>query len=115
MTKEVDEYRVKKPGLLVLFFAVILGSGASLALTTYLLEMSSAWVALAVGATFGIFGFSLGENIGDAIIFSLIVGLLVFFFIKVGPDLEIIRAVIVPIATGFCVGKLVYGIWKEVS
>jgi hypothetical protein len=115
MKKEIDEYRVQEPGFLIFFVAVMLASGASFALATYMLELSSAWVALLAGAAFGALGFSLGENVGDAIIFSLIVGLLVFFFIKVGPEIEIIRAVIVLIATGFCVGKLVYGFCKEIS
>jgi hypothetical protein len=115
MKKEIDEYQVREPGFLVFFVAVMLASGASFALATYMLELSSAWVALLTGAVFGALGFSLGENVGDAIIFSLIVGLLVFFFIKVGPEIEIIRAVIVPIATGFCAGKLVYGFCEEIS
>ncbi len=114
MTREDNEYRVQEPGLLVFFITIILGSGASFALATYLLKLSLAWVALLSGAVCGILGLFLGENIGDAIIFSLILGLLVFLFIKVGPEIEIIRTVIVPIATGFCTGKLVYGIWKEI-
>ncbi|MEN8174027.1 MAG: hypothetical protein ABFS03_14245, partial [Chloroflexota bacterium] len=105
----------QKPSLLVLLIAVILGSVSSITLATYLLELSPAWVALLAGAACGFLGFGLGENIGDAIILSLIIGVLVFLFINVGPVIEIVRIVIVPIATGFCVGNVVYGIWKEIS
>ena len=95
--------------------ALILGSGVSFALCTYWLEFSPARIALPAGAVGGLFGSLLGENIGDAIMFSLFVGLVLFFFVKFGPEIAIIRMVIVPLATGLCVGKLGYGIWKETS
>ena len=44
--------------------------------------------------------------------FSLIVGLIVTVFIAVGPEIAIVRAVIIPVATGLCAGKLVVGIFK---
>lgn len=115
MTKEDSEYRVQEPGPLVFFITIILGSGASFALATYLLGLSPAWIALLAGSFSGALGFSSGENIGDAIVFSFIVSVLVLLFITVGPEIGAIRAGIVPIATGLCVGKLVYGIWKEIS
>jgi hypothetical protein len=97
------------------FFAIILGSGASFALATYWLEFSPGWIALLVGAVFSILGAFLEENVGDAIMFSLIVGVLVTVFITVGPEIAIVRAGIIPVATGLCAGKLVAGISKEVS
>ena len=95
-------------------FALIFGSGASFAIATYWLEFSAGWIALLVGAIFSILGASLEENVGDAIMFCLIVGLIVTIFITVGPEIAIVRAAIIPVATGLCAGKLVVGIFKEV-
>lgn len=97
------------------FFAIFLGSGASFVLATYWLEFSPGWIALLVGAVFSIVGAFLGENVGDAIIFSLIVGFIVAVFIKFGPEIAIVRAGIIPVVTGLCAGKLLVGILKEVS
>lgn len=99
----------------IYFFALILGSGASFALSTYWLEFSPCWIALLVGAVFSIVGAFLGENVGDAIMFSLIVGIIVTVFIISGPEIAILRAGIIPVATGLCIGKLVVGISKDVS
>ena len=115
MVKEDSEYRVQEPGLLVFIVAVILGSGVSCVLATYLLGLSPLWVALLVGAIFGIIGLFLGENIGEAIISCLGFGFLVFFLLQIAPEIEIVRVSIVPIATGFCAGKIVHGIWKEIT
>ena len=98
-----------------MFVAAALAAAVSFVLATYLLELSPARIALLVGAVCGILGFGLGENVGDAIVFSLILGLLVFMFIQLVPEMIMARILIVPLATGFCVGKLVYGIWREVA
>ena len=115
MAKEDSEYRVQEPGLLVFIVAVTLGSGVSFVLATYLLGLSPFWVALLVGAIFGVIGLFLGENIGEAIIFCFGFGFLVFFLLQIAPEIKIVRTSVVPIATGFCAGKIVYGIWKEIT
>lgn len=115
MTKQDNGHRVQEPGLFVFSLAVILGALVSFALATYLLKLSPAWVALLAGAVSGMIGFFLGENIGEALVLSVILGVLTFVIIKVGLEIEIVRTGIVPVATGFSVGKLVYGIWKEIS
>jgi len=115
MAKEDSENRIQEPGLFVLFVAVVLGSGSSFVFATYVLNLAPAWVAIPGGAFCSVVGFMLGENVGDAIVFSIFFCLLVFVFLKTGPEIEIIKTGIIPIATGFCAGKLVYGIWKEIS
>ena len=108
-------YEAPRPGLIVVFVAVILGSGIALLLSTHLLGLSPAWLAFLVGAAGSILGFFVrGESIGDAIVFSIIFLVLVFVFLTAGPEIEIVRLNIVPVATGICVGKLTYGIWKEI-
>jgi hypothetical protein len=115
MTERKSKNKKYLSGVGAYFFAIILGSGASFALATYWLEFSPGWIALLVGAIFSILGALLGENVGDAIMFFLILGLIVTIFITIGPEIAIVRAVIIPVATGLCAGKLLVGILKEVS
>lgn len=115
MTERESEDKKFLSGASAYVIALILGSGGSFALATYWLESSPGWIALLVGAIFSILGASMGENAGDAIMFSLIVGLIATVFITVGPEIAIVRAAIIPIATGLCAGKLVAGIIKEAS
>ena len=115
MVKEDIEYKVQEPGLFVYIVAVVLGSGVSSVLATYLLGLSSLWVSLLLGTIFGVIGVFLGENIGEAIILCFGFGFLVFFLLKIASEIELVRASIVPIATGFCVGKIICGIWKEIK
>jgi len=116
MTNEDIKHEDRKPGLNVIFFTVILGSGIAFVLSTYMLNLSPTWLALLVGAVFSYLGFFIfGESIGDAIVFSVLFLVLVFVFITAGPDIKIVRMNIVPIATGICVGKLTHGIWKEIT
>lgn len=115
MTKRESKDNKSLSGVGAYFFALILGSGASFALATYWLKYSPGWIALLVGAIFSILGASMGENVGDAIMFSLIVGLIVTVFITIGPEIAIVRAIIISVATGLCAGKLVVGIFKEAS
>lgn len=114
MANEDFEYEARKPGFIVVFVTLVLGSGLAFVLSTYMLDLSPAWLALLVGAVCSLLGFFiLGESIGDAIVFSIIFFVLVFVLITTGPNIEIVRMNIVPIATGICIGKLVHGIWKE--
>ena len=115
MTKRENKSKKYLSGGVAYFFSIILGSVASFVLATYWLEFSPGWIALLVGAVFSILGAFLGENVGDAIMFTLIGGLIVTVFIKFGPEIAIVRAGIIPLATGLCAGKLVVGISKEVS
>lgn len=115
MTNEDIKYEDRKPGVVVVFVTVILGSGIAFVLSTYILNLSPAWLALLVGAICSLVGFFImGESIGDAIFFSIVLLVLVFVFITAGPELEFVRMNIVPIATGICVGKLTHGIWEEI-
>jgi hypothetical protein len=115
MIEEDSEFRVQEPGLSVFIVAVILGSGVSFVLATYLLGLSPLWVALPVGGIFSVFGLFMGENIVEAVILSFVCALVVFFLLQIIPSIKIIRSAIVPIAAGFCVGKIVYGVWTEIT
>ena len=115
MTKTESGNKKYLSGIGIYLIAVVIGSGVSFALATYWLEVSSGWSALLVGAVFSLVGAFLGESVGDAIMFSLIVGIMVTVFFILGPEIAVLRAGIIPVAAGLCIGKLVAGISKEVS
>ena len=94
--------------------ALILGSGGACAISTLWLDVSPVWVALAVGAVFALLGALTVETIVETIILTLILGMLVFVFIMVVPGLMIIKAGVVPGASGLVIGKLTGGVWNEI-
>ena len=107
------EFHHQEPPRAYFVFAFILGAATSYGLATYWFALSSPVIAIVLGSLFSLLGFELGENIGEAIVFTVIISLLVFVFHQVGPDIGILKSSIVPIATGFCSGKLFYGLWVE--
>lgn len=115
MTEAENSYRQAEPGLSIYLIALVLGSGMAFAIGTLWLDVTSAWVALAVGAILALLGVFMIENIGEAIVFSVILGLLVFGFVNLVPGLIAIKAGVVPGACGLCAGKLVVGVWKELA
>jgi hypothetical protein len=115
MAERESQSKKYQSGVRISLPALILGSGASFAFATRWLKVSPGWLAFLLGAVFSIVGAFLGENVGDAIMFSAIVGTIVTVFFIIGPEIAILRAEIIPVATGLCIGKLVVGISKEVS
>lgn len=115
MTERESNSREYLSGAGIYFVAFILGAGASFAFATYWLEVSPGWLALLVGALFSIVGAFLGENIGDAMVFALIAGIIATLFFIWGPETGTLRAGIIPVVTGLCVGKLIAGVSNEVS
>jgi len=106
---------IQKPGLSIFIITALLSAGVSLVLATYVLGLTSSWMSISVGALCGIVGLFMGENIGDAIVFTLVVALIVLLVLTVLPVIQSLRIAIVPVATGFCLGKLASGVWKELS
>ncbi|UCH49851.1 MAG: hypothetical protein JSU95_08855 [Betaproteobacteria bacterium] len=116
MTGEDAKPADRKPLLIIVFSTAILGAAIAWSLSTYLFNLSPPWVALLAGAACSLLGFFvLSESIVDAIVFSIVCFVLVFVFMTSSIEIEIVRTTIVPIATGICVGKLCYGIWKEIA
>ena len=115
MTEKRTKNRKYLSGVGIYLLAVIFGSGASFALATHWLEVSPGWLALLVGTVFSIVGASLGETVVEAIVLSLIVGIMVTALLLTGLEIAVLRAGIVPVATGLCVGMLVAGISKAMS
>ncbi|MDX1487326.1 MAG: hypothetical protein R3268_03940, partial [Acidiferrobacterales bacterium] len=95
--------------------ALVLGSSIAFAIGTLWLDVTSSWVALTVGAILALLGVFMTENIGEAIIFTVVLALVVFSFINFVPGLTTIKASLVPGACGLSAGKLVVGAWKEIA
>ncbi|UCG78503.1 MAG: hypothetical protein JSV21_01315 [Nitrospirota bacterium] len=89
--------------------SVILGSSLSVVLATYLLGLSPIWLSIVLGAPLAILGASLGEAIFDSIVLTVVISVATLIFLTAGPDIAILRKIIVPIATGLSTGKLVAG------
>lgn len=113
MAEAKNSYRPAEPGLPIYLIALAFGSGIAFAIGTLWLDVTSSWVALTVGAILALLGVFMTESIGEAIAFSVVLGLLVFGFINLAPGLTVIKAGVVPGACGLCAGKLVVGVWKE--
>lgn len=115
MAEAENSYEQAEPGMSIYVIALVLGSGAAFAIASLWLDVTSSWVALTVGATLALLGVFTTENMGEAIVFSVVLGLLVFSFINFMPGLIAIKAGIVPGACGLSAGKLVAGVWKEIA
>ncbi len=115
MAEAENTYGKAEPGLIVYLVALVLGAGVAFAIATLWLDVTPGWLALVVGAALALLGVFSIENVGDAIMFSLILSLIVFGLVKLVPGLVAIKAGVVPGACGLSVGKLVVGVWKEVA
>lgn len=115
MAEPENTYRQSEPGPLMYVCALILGSGGAFVTATLWLDLTPGWVALAVGATFALLGAILTETIVDTIIFTLFLILVVFVFIKLVPGLMVIKAGVVPGASGLSIGKLAGSVWKAIA
>ena len=113
MKKSKELYKRKEPTISIFILGFILAAVVSAAVSTYLLNTSTIWVALIAGGIGGILGVVMFENIGEAIIMSVIVTVLIVVAIKFIPGLDLLKKFIIPTLAGLCAGKFVVGIWKE--
>ena len=115
MEESVEEYRRPEPGAFVYGLAAVLGALTAFAVESLWLEPSSPWMALAIGAALALLGVLSMENIGDTIVFCVILGLVVTGFVVLVPGLPWLDAALVSGAIGLCAGKLVVGVWTELE
>ena len=93
--------------------SIVLGCTSAWGIGSLLLGLNPLWMLL-LAATFGaLLGCSLGENVGEAIVLTVLIALLTYFFYHVGPQSPTFKAALVTGACGFCAGALVHGAWKE--
>ena len=102
------------PGITLYLFGAFLGAVVSYLVATIWLGLSPLWVALLFGALAALIGVFMIENIGEAIVLTIILCVLMVTVITVVPGFAMLKSGFVPFACGFSAGKLVVGIWKEV-
>lgn len=107
-------YVPAKPGITLYLFGAILGAVVAYLVATTWLGLSPLWVALLFGALAALIGVFMLENIGEAIVVTIILCVLMVMVITVVPGFAMLKSGFVPLACGLSVGKLVVGIWKEV-
>jgi hypothetical protein len=93
---------------------VAMGALASGLVGAYWLNMTPAWLTGLLGGAFGFIGVFLGENIGDALVFSFVSTILLGIFLWQVSGLLMLKGIVSSIIVGLCTGKLVGGLWKEV-
>lgn len=103
------------PKIPTYLLAGLLGSITAYLIASLWLGLSPWWAALPLGAIGALFGVFMLENIGEAIVFTGILFVLMAVLITAVPGFAILKAAVIPLACGLSVGKFVVGIWKEVS
>jgi hypothetical protein len=72
------------------------------------------WLAALLGAVAGLAGLVLAENIGEAIVLSLITAVILVFLLWYVPGLDLVKMCVAPLGVGLATGKLIGGMRKEI-
>ena len=101
-----------KPGPMIFLTAAVVGAGVAYAISTHWLALSPGWVSIAIGTLLSVCGVITGETIVEAVVLSLILGVMTIIFVTMIPAPAMVKAGFVPAACGLCTGKLTSGIWE---
>ena len=93
--------------------AATLGALCAFALACVWLGVTTPGVGLALGAASALLGAFTTETLVEALVLSLLVGLLGFVLLAFVPAPDVLKAGAVPAGAGLCVGKLAAGAWRE--
>lgn len=113
-SSSADMSRERLLRISVYALAVAMGALMSVLVAAHWLAMLSGWSAGLLGGAFGLLGAGMRENIGEALIVSLVSAVLLAVFILQVSGLWLLKGVILSIAVGLCAGKLLGSVWKEV-
>ena len=98
----------------IYLLGALLGSITAYFIATYWLGLSPWWASPLLGTIGALFGLFMLENIGEAIVLTAILCVLVAIVLTTTLGFITLKAGAVPLVCGFCVGKLVVGSWKEI-
>ncbi len=93
--------------------AVVLAVAVSMALCTWVVGSVNLWVVLGVALVSGVLGSLTAEYLGDAIIFTIVSGIVTAIAIAFLPIPDFWKQVWLSGFAGMCAGKLVLGAYGE--
>lgn len=102
-------------GVLQYLLGIAIAAATSILISAYWLDTAPVWLAGVLGGGFGSLGVALAENIGDALMFSLVCAIVMAVVLLQVPGMPLWKGVVLSAAVGFCSGKLVGGVWKEMA
>ena len=112
MAKSKPQFSQPRLGPMIFLTAAVVGAGVAYLISSYWLGLAPGWLSVTVGGALSAWGVITGETIVEAVIFSLIFGIMMIIFVKIIPLPNLIKAGFVPAACGLCAGKLTASIWR---
>ncbi len=97
--------------------AVLVGTIVAIVFAGVVFATSTIAIAASMGMILALFGALMDENIGEAIVLSVIVGGMCGLMFLVGPDpvAKWVGTWAVPAVLGFCSSKIIVGISRELE
>jgi hypothetical protein len=101
-------------GVTAYLFAVVLAVAVSMALCTWVVGSVNLWVVMGVALVSGLLGSLTSEQLGDAIMFTIIAGIVTVVAAFAFGSIPVIwKQVWLSGYAGMCAGKLVLGAYGE--
>jgi len=114
---EIEKYIPWEPGIRIYLLAVFVGTLLAIVFAVVVFATSSIAVAALMGMMLALPGAFMNENIGEAIVLSVIVGGMcgLLFWVGSDPVAKWVGTWGVPAVSGFCSSKIIVGIARELE
>jgi hypothetical protein len=114
---DIDKYTPWKPSIKIYALSVLVGTGLAVVFSGVVFATSSIATAASMGGILALFGALMDENIGEAIVLSVIVGGLcsLLFWVTPDPVSKWIGTWAIPAIIGFCSSRILIGISRELE
>lgn len=114
---EIDKYIPWEPSIKIYVLAVLVGTILAIVFAGVIFATSSIVVAASMGMILALFGALMNENIGEAIVLSVIVGGIcgLLFWMASDPVAKWVGTWAVPAVLGFCSSNIVVGVARELE
>ncbi len=105
-----------EPGALVYAVGFLLAAAVSAAVAGWWLGLTAPVFAALAGGLAGLVGVFMLDNIGEAVVLTVLAALLMVIMASMNLPLPtLFKGLAVSGALGFCAGKLVCGVWRETA